>query len=248
MAAYNDAMISGFISKNYPGLPTDPGYISRVMNASQGGDPNFLDQAIKSSPEYQTQQQTQAQQQYQQGISSAISNFKTRQADLPQQYSDLLKTIKEQQGIETQFAEGAANTSLAQRGIDPNSVYGQQQLGSSLLPITSQFLGQETQAQQGSISDTQSLASAIASLQAGGAGTSSQLPLQYGQLALQTQALPSQIALTQANTQQALTGARFITIPNVGVYDIQSKSFVGGGIGASPSALTGVGGLFRQTP
>ena len=72
------------------------------------------------------------------------------------------------------------------------------------------------------------LAQNIAAVQAGGAGTLANLPLSYGSLALAQAANVANIQLAGSQAAQAGAGARYITIPGVGVYDVQSGSILGG--------------------
>lgn len=191
-----------------------------------------------------------ATQAYQAGIGSAEQGLQAGSASLSGKYSTLLDSIVGSQGIYqpliSQATQNAGEQETA-RGLTPDSALYKNQVQGALAPVYGSEASNVASITQGSISDTNTYANAVANLVAGGAGTAATLPLNYGSLALSMAALPANIFSTQAQGSQALTGARYIPIPNVGVYDTQSKSFVGGGVGASPSALTGVGGLFSYS-
>ncbi len=138
-------------------------------------------------------QQQQAQYNYKQATDTAISGLQTGKSNLGQQYSDLLKTVKGVYDPLISQETQTAGAELSNRGLTPDSTLFQQQTQGALAPIYGQEATNTQQLGQGSISDTNAYNQAIAGLQAGVAGTASQLPLQYGALNLQTQALPSQI-------------------------------------------------------
>ena len=105
----------------------------------------------------------------------AIATLTQRGTDLQTQYQTLLDSITsnistaEQPSINTATAANSAQ--LAARGIDPNSPYGQTSLANALLPVTGQSAGLQATAEQtvgpAEISDLNTLAGQIASLQAG---------------------------------------------------------------------------------
>lgn len=203
MASYNTAMIQGYIQQKYPELPISDSFVQNVMNNSSGGDPNQLDQAITSSPQYQQMQATNASNAYQGAINTAVGGLQTQKSNLANQYSDLLKTVTGEYTPLINQATATAGQQEAQRGISPDSALYQQQVQGALQPVYGQEAGAAQTIGAGSIADVNSLTQAIANIQAGGAGTASQLPLQYGSLSLSQQALPSQIAANQAQANQA---------------------------------------------
>ena len=169
-----------------------------------------------------------AQSDYKAATDTAISGLEQKKTDLAGQYGDLLKTVTGEYQPLVDQTTATAGAELSRRGLTPDSTLFQQQTQGALAPVYGSEAANAQQIGAGSIADTNTLANNIAQLQTGVAGTASQLPLQYGSLALSTQALPSQIALAQAQTNQANTGANYISIPGVGVYDLTSKSLLGG--------------------
>lgn len=197
---------------------------------------------------YQNYQQTQATQNYQNAVNTAVGGLQTQKTNLADQYGSLLNTVNTQyQPLINQTTE-TANKELSQRGLTPDSTLYQQQVQGAVAPVYGQEAGNAQQIGLGSINDMNTLAQAIASMQAGGAGTASQLPLQYGSLSLSQQQLPAQLALGSAQAANQSAQARYITVPNVGVVDLTTGQFVGGGVGASTQAQTGVSGLFKYVP
>lgn len=96
MASLNGAQISDYINQNYPGLSTDPTYISYVMNNSGGGDPSKIAQTIQSSPQYGTYSATQAQNTTNAAESSFNTNLTNTVNSLPtasQTYATLANTL-----------------------------------------------------------------------------------------------------------------------------------------------------------
>jgi hypothetical protein len=101
-------------------------------------------------------------------------------------------------------------------------------MGSAIAPIEAQFAGAEAGAGSSYMGLKQELANNIASIQAGGAGTMAQLPLNYGSLALAQAANVAQIGLAGSQASQAGASARYIPIPGVGLWDTQTGQFTGG--------------------
>lgn len=144
-----------------------------------------------------------AQQGYQQALGSAVGGLQTQKSNLANQYGSLLQTVTGEYQPLINQTTASAGAEEARRGLSPDSLLAQQQVQGALQPVYGAEAANAQQIGAGSISDVNTLTQAIANLQAGGAGTASQLPLQYGQLALQQQALPSQLALNQAQAEQA---------------------------------------------
>ena len=229
--------------------PQKPSYSPNVQNqtvefggARWKGNPG-QDWVLDSTDQQQQQQATQqaAQQQYQQQTQQAIGGLQTQKGNLGQQYSDLLSTVKgEYQPIINQTT-ATAGQELAHRGLTPDSTLYQQQTQGALAPVYGQEAANAQQIGQGSIADTNSLASQIANLQTGVAGTASQLPLQYQTLANQAALIPSQTFANNAQGSAALTGSNYITIPNVGVYSIKDGKIVSSSTGLGNSGRTIIG-------
>ncbi len=152
-----------------------------------------------SAPTQDPMALTQALQKFQvEANQPAIKTLTTQKESLGDQYKKLLADVTGAQEAETTYATRAASTSLGQRGLDPNSVEGQQQFAQILDPISKSFGGLRASIGQGQIADTNTLANAIASLQAGNPATSITGAGQFTSLAQQAQLLPSQIALQLA--------------------------------------------------
>lgn len=252
MASLNGSQIQDYISKNYPGLSITPQFVQNVMNNSQGGDPNFIDNAVRQSPEYQQFQTNQAVSNYQNAAGSALTTLQTQKGNLSQQYSDLLKTVTGEYQPLINSTTQTAQKELGQRGITPDSTLYQQQVQGALQPVYGAEAANAQQIGQGSVADLNTYATNIANLQAGIGGTASQLPLQYGSLALSTQALPSQIALAQAQakyqagvnpTALSIAGLQYGEPFNVGngqVFNPSTLKFLnnsGGGATDTPQAI-----------
>ncbi len=165
-------------------------------------------------------QQLAATQQYQAAAGSAVTGLETGKSNLSQQYSDLLKTVTGEYQPLINQETATAGAALAKRGLTPDSQLFQQETQGALQPIYGAEAANAQQLGQGSIADTNTYNQAIAGAQLGIAGTQSQLPLQYGNLALQQQALPATIS-------QALAQA--------GLFNAQAK--------AAPYVPTGIGGI-----
>ncbi len=121
-------------------------------------------------------------------------------------YKDLLASIQGQGSVAVNAQTLATNNELGKRGILSDSGIAQQQMASSLLPVTSQYAGLTAQTGLAEQNDVNSLASQIAGLQAGNAqgaitGASNFLTAQQG-----AQSTNAQIAsqLQQATMQQQL--------------------------------------------
>lgn len=186
--------------------------LDQAMGLSAGNQPTFIQNGniyrvadngnntfgIQQVDTVANRQQLAAQQAYQAATGSAISGLQTGKANLAQQYSDLLKTVTgEYQPLINQTTANAG-AEEARRGLSPDSFLNQQQVQGALQPIYGAEEANAQQIGQGSISDTNTYNQAIANAQLGVAGTSANLPLQYGSLSLSQQLLPSQIALNTA--------------------------------------------------
>jgi hypothetical protein len=199
---------------------------ANVTGFGVGGN-NFGDQARSFFTPQNIQgqaQATQAQTAYQAGIGSAVGQLQTAGTNLDTQYKSLLSSILGQGTVAMNTATTGENNLLASRGITNNSPLYSQQMTQAQLPVTAQNqaavsgLGfTEGQLQTG-------LAAQIAGLQAGGAGTMANLPLQYGSLALGQAANLANIGLTRAQTNVT----KYVPIPGVGLWDTSAGQFVGG--------------------
>lgn len=230
----NGAQIQGYINQNYPELgQLTNEQIQVIQNNAGGGQPGMIDQAIKSSPQYQAYTTTQAQQQYQQGINTAVTGLQNQQTSLQQSYGSLLNDVMGQGTVAMNTADQAQNALLASRGITTSSAMGGTALSSAQLAVQ-----QANQAASGSIGlgsaqDINAIQQSIAGIQAGAAGTAAQLPLEYGSLANATNLNTSQIALNAAQGQeyQNIGQAELYPTLNTGqgqsLYNISNGSIIG---------------------
>ncbi len=173
--------------------------------------------SVQQTPQQQQaeQQQQQAQALFQAQQGSAVSGLQTQQTNLGQQYSDLLKTVNQQYQPLINQTQTQENNFLGQRGLLSDTGSGGNQMNQAMQGIYGQEAGNAQQIGQGSINDMNTLAQAIAQTQQSGAQFAANLPLQYGSLALQQQALPSTINLqnAQASNYNALgQAAKYIPI------------------------------------
>lgn len=215
---------------NFPNIPPPGASNGGDAGARAAGFADYSDYQNKKSendrlsPQYQQQQ---AQQKYQAGIDSAVLGLQSQGTSLDAQYKSLLNDVLGQGTVAMNTVTGATNEELARRGITNNSYLYGQEMGSAQLPVQV-----ANQTAVGSLGFTEAqlqnaLAANIASLKAGGAGTAAELPLSYGSLALANAANIANIGLTQAQTQGALTGARYVSTP-YGLYDTQTNQYVTG--------------------
>lgn len=165
---------------------------------------------------------------YQAAIGTAVSGLQLAGTNLDTQYGDLLTKVLGQGTVAMNTVTTGENNLLASRGITNNSPLYSAQMGSAQLPVQV-----ANQAASSNLGYTQAglklgLAGQIAGLQAGGAGTLANLPLQYGSLALASAANIANISFAGSQALQTGVGARYIPIPGVGLWDIQSNRFVGG--------------------
>ncbi len=159
--------------------------------------------AISQIDTVANRQGEQAQQTYQAQAGSAVSGLQGQQGSLAGQYADLLKTVKGEYDPLINQTTQTAGAALSKRGLTPDSQLFQQETQGALAPIYGQEAANAQQIGQGSINDVNTLQQALAGVQSGNAQFGATLPLQYGQLALQQQALPSEIAANQGQAAQA---------------------------------------------
>lgn len=165
---------------------------------------------------------------YNAAIGSATGFLNTAGTNLDTQYSDLLNKVL---GVGSQAMNTATlgeNNLLASRGITNNSPLYSREMTYAQLPVTSQVQGALGTLGYNQAQQKLALAGNIAGLVAGGAGTAAGLPLSYGSLALANAANIANISYLGSQAAQAGAAARYIPIPNVGLYDVQGGSFVGG--------------------
>lgn len=129
----------------------------------------------------------------------AIQTLQGQQDSLKDQYSKLLSSVLAEGTVAQNQAIGATNAELARRGITGDSFLAQQTIGSALLPVTAMQQSAAAQVGMGSAQDLNTLAANIASLQAGNPESAINAVPAFAGL----QALPSQIALTQAQAGAA---------------------------------------------
>ena len=174
------------------------------------------------------QQADQAKSDYKTGIDTAVSGLQTQGTNLDTQYGDLLSKVLGQGTVAMNTATTGENNYLASRGLQSNNGRGLNDLSSAQLAVS-----QSNQAAASNLSYTEAglkntLAQNIAGIQAGGAGTMAQLPLNYGSLALASAANTANISLAGSQGAQAGAAARYIPIPGIGLWDTQTNQFTGG--------------------
>lgn len=212
----NGAQIQSYITQNYPGLGNLTNeQIQQIQNSAGGGQPGMIDQAIKSSPQYQAYTTTQAQQQYQQGINTAVTGLQGQQTNLQQSYGSLLQDVMGQGSATMNTTTSGENAYLASRGLVSNAGQGNNQLSAAQLAVQSQNQAAAGSIGQGSAADMNAIQQSIAGIQAGGAGTSMQIPLNYGSLQIQQNLQPGAIALQ--NSQNAYQTAQAQQEPYINI-------------------------------
>src|ERR1035437_1542969 len=164
---------------------------------------------------------------YKEGINNAVSGLQAQGTNLDTQYGDLLTKVLGQGTVAMNTATTGENNYLASRGLQSNNGRGLNDMSSAQLAVS-----QSNQAAASNLSYTEAglkntLAQTIAGIQAGGAGTAVQIPLDYGSLALAQAANVANISLAGANTAAANTSARYVSTP-YGEYDTQTQQFVSG--------------------
>lgn len=226
----NTAQI-GQIAQQY-GLNLDPGMLQNVQNNSQGGaDEASVIQALQNLPQYQQQVQGSATAKYQAGINTAVGGLQGQQSNLAQSYGSLLNSVMGQGSVAENTATAGENAYLASRGLVSNAGAGNTQLSQAQLAIQAQNQAAAGSIGAGSAQDISAIQQSIAGIQAGGAGTELNIPLNYGSLALAQQLLPSQISANQS--QSALQNAqaqaaKYQSLPQGGnLYNIANGSIVG---------------------
>lgn len=232
MANMNGAEIQSYITQNYPQLgQLSNQQIQTIQNNAGGGQQGMLDQAITTSPEYQQYQTTNAQNTYQQGINTAVSGLQGQQTNLQQSYGSLLADVMGQGSTAMNTATSGENAYLASRGLVSQSGLGNNQLSQAQLAVQAQNQAASGSVGLGSASDINAIQQAIAGIQAGAAGTETQIPLQYGSLALSqllgtstANANQSESQLAQAQAQ----AAQYQPLAQGGnLYNISNGSVVG---------------------
>ena len=168
----------------------------------------------------------QQQAQYQAAQGSAVQTLQGQKTNLSQQYSDLLKTVNGEYQPLINQATTQENNFLGARGLLSQQGAGGNQMSQALQGIYGQEASNAQALGQGSINDQNTLTQAIAQAQQGGAQFAANLPLQYGSLSMQAQALPSLIAQQQAQAAQYQTGANYLAIPNLGIYDLANRQLL----------------------
>lgn len=209
------------------GNPTGVYSPGQFFGSSGGGGGNTAQSALdlmKQAQAFQVQQNQ-----------PAIASLQTEGTSLQQQYADMLKEIQGGQSAQTTFTTGAVNSSLAQRGIDPNSVYGQEQFGSALTPVNQQYGGLEAQLAQGSADTLLGLAQSIAGLQAGNVPQAMNFGANIAGLAnaLAVQQLANQAPIN--TTGNVFANGSFQSLPVNTPPTKTNVSGGGGGGGANPT-------------
>lgn len=225
-----------------------------IMNNNGGGNEQQIDSYFQQQQQTQQQQQAAqtAQQNYATQTQNAISGLQTGKADLAGQYGTLLQSINGPQGVYQPLINQATlqqNAQNASRGLVSNVGNGGTQMISALNPVYSAEAGAVGSVTAGSITDVNTYNNAIANMQSGAAGTSAQLPLQFGSLALAQQEMPSTIAYNTGMASQAANAnatalaeaqLKAATPFQAGagiVFSPSSSTFTQSGGGASPDMM-----------
>lgn len=197
-AGYGGEHVAGDYGQNYQNLG----------NGQWGLTQGQIQQAQQAEADAKAKK---AQDEYSAAIGTAVSGLQTQKSNLSDQYSSLLATVKGQYDPLINQTTASAGAELSRRGLTPDSALFQKETQGALQPIYGAQAANAQAIGQGSINDVNAITQAIAALQAGAAGTSSQLPLDYGQLGLQygnlalgQQSLAQQLAIAQlqANTSK----------------------------------------------
>lgn len=229
--------------------------LNSAMGQSAGNQPTFISNGniyqvkdngnntfgLQQIDTVGNRQQLAAQQQYQAQQGSAISTLQTGKQNLSQQYSDLLSTVKGEYQPLINQETATQGQLLAQRGLTPDSALYQQTTQQALSPIYGQEAANAQQIGAGSINDVNTYNQAISAAQQSGAAFGAQLPLQYGSLSLNQQALPYQLALTAAQARLAGGQAQAAPYISTGIPGILFNSGNGNanllGQSLSPNAI-----------
>lgn len=181
----------------------------------------------------------------------AIQNLQQQSTDLQSRYSDLINSIKGQGSVAVNQQTLAANNELGARGILPSSSLYQQQLASSLLPVTQANQSQLAQTGLGEQQDLNTLAGQIASLQAGNPLAAISGATNYAQLAQQAAQFQQSQAqnLALQGSQLALQGltAGYIPVsPGASLFNTKTGASVGGNTPQlSPLSSSGGGNTYQ---
>lgn len=216
MANMNSSEIQSYISQNYPGLgQLSPAQIQTIMNNSGGGQQGMIDQAVTSSPQYQTYSQGTATQAYQTGINTAVSGLQGQQTNLSQSYGSLLSDVMGQGTVAMNTATSGENAYLASRGLLSQAGAGDNQMSAAQLAVQQANQAAAGSIGAGSAQDISAIQQSIAGIQSGAAGTEMQIPLNYGSLQIQQSLLPGQLSLQ--NSQNAYQTAEAQQEPYVNI-------------------------------
>lgn len=246
--------LSPYLGKNFS--YGDLTNLNRSMGASAGNQPTFINGGniykvkdngnntfgLQQIDTVGNRQSELAQQTYAAQQGSAISTLQTGKQNLAGQYADLLKTVNGEYQPLINQTTASAGAEEARRGLSPDSLLNQQQVQGALQPVYGAMAANAQQIQGGSISDTNAFTNAISAAQSGLATGNLGAGLAYGSLQMNQQALPSQIALAQA--QAKLAGNQANTagyLPNYSGITFNTgngqANVLGQGLNMSPATL-----------
>lgn len=123
-----------------------------------------------------------AQQNFQGQAQQGVQTLTTQKNSLADQYAQLLQTVTGIYNPLIQEETQTAGAGEAARGLTPDSQLFQQQVQGALLPVYGSAASNAQAIGQGSISDMNTLAQAIANAQIGVAGTGANIGLDYATL------------------------------------------------------------------
>lgn len=211
--------------------------LNSQMGASAGNQPTFINGnniyqvkdngnntfSLQQIDTVANRQALAAQQQYQAGIGSAVTGLQGQQSNLKDSYGSLLADVMGQGTVAMNTATSGENAFLGARGLLSQAGLGNNQLSQAQLAVQAQNQAAAGSIGLGSAQDINALQEAIASLQAGGAGTAVQIPLEFGSLALSQQTAPAAAFANLGAGAASYASARYIPIPNLGIYDLQNN-------------------------
>lgn len=159
-----------------------------------------------------------------------IATLGSSKATLDTQYNNLLSSITQGSTVASNNAAAAARQGLAARGLSASDPYGTSQMNAAGVAAATPYSQLYTQTGVGQAQDEASIANQIAALQSGNPTEAASTGLQIGSL--------SQSAAQLALGSQAQQFAQnYITIPNIGVYDVSTGQILSNtsSTGMSPS-------------
>lgn len=177
---------------------------------------------------------------YQDANKPVVASYEASKASLQQRYTDLLSSIKQNQGIAENRQTVTTNNELGKRGISGDSGVAQQEMTNALNPITSDYTQRATDTTNQENIDLSNIQNTIAQLQAGNPTAAVSTSTGIANSVLQN----SQFQQTQAATQKqndientlkqlqlsagGNSDTRYVPIGN-GLYDVLTGNIIKSG-------------------